>query len=525
MIAHPIPTSALDAHLAILGTTGGGKSVTARGIVERHLDRQHRVCVLDPVGVWWGLKANAAGDGPGYPVAVIGGDHADLPLHEDMGEPLAELVAGNNLPLVIDYSEMGVSERNRFLLAFLSTLYRLNKRALWLVIEEADEIAPQQVRPEGARLLDAVDKIARRGRSRGFRLISITQRPQVLNKNVLTQTRTMVAHRLTAPQDRKAVHDWIKAGAAEGQADEIMATLPSLATGEAWVWAQEADHLGRTQMPMQATFDSSRTPAADEAIVEPVRLAEVDLSAVEAALAPAADLAAGKDADVAKPTEAALKKAREEGYAAGFEAGRSEGFRHGEAAALARAQSALAALRCVGAPEDRAPSAPAEAPARKTKAIRDGDGSLPSSATKILAVLDTQPPIRMTWRQAASMAGLRPRGGHWNTGVKALREAGLVVEDGALVRIAQPTEAATAIPDGPERSRIMVGNWKRVLGGRAADVLAILERDGERTRDSIADELGVASRGGHWNTVWKSLRDNDLIDEARGVVTLADWLR
>jgi hypothetical protein len=51
------------------------------------------------------------------------------------------------------------------------------------------------------RVLGEVDRIARRGRNFGFRLISITQRPAKLNKDVLTQLSTLIALDVTNPQD------------------------------------------------------------------------------------------------------------------------------------------------------------------------------------------------------------------------------------------------------------------------------------------------------------------------------------
>jgi uncharacterized protein len=59
--AHPLPDAALDADIAILGKKGHGKTFTAKGIVERLLHLGRRVIVLDPLSVWWGLKASADG--------------------------------------------------------------------------------------------------------------------------------------------------------------------------------------------------------------------------------------------------------------------------------------------------------------------------------------------------------------------------------------------------------------------------------------------------------------------------------
>jgi hypothetical protein len=45
--------------------------------------------------------------------------------------------------------------------------------------------------------------------------------------------------RLVAPQDRKALKDWVEYHSAEGDFDKFMESLGSLPTGEAWVWSPE----------------------------------------------------------------------------------------------------------------------------------------------------------------------------------------------------------------------------------------------------------------------------------------------
>ncbi len=52
--------------------SGSGKTYAAKGLVERLMDRGGRVCVVDPLGVWWGLRARADGTAAsGYPVVVF----------------------------------------------------------------------------------------------------------------------------------------------------------------------------------------------------------------------------------------------------------------------------------------------------------------------------------------------------------------------------------------------------------------------------------------------------------------------
>jgi len=51
-IAGALPLSALDERVAIVGTSGSGKTYAAKGLVERLMARGARVCVVDPLGVW-----------------------------------------------------------------------------------------------------------------------------------------------------------------------------------------------------------------------------------------------------------------------------------------------------------------------------------------------------------------------------------------------------------------------------------------------------------------------------------------
>jgi DNA helicase HerA-like ATPase len=89
------------------------------------------------------------------------------------------------------------------------------------------------------RVLGEVDRIARRGRNFGFRLISITQRPAKLHKDVLTQLSTLVGLGVTRPQDRDAVKAWVDGNADREQARVVYDSLAKLPVGEGWVWAPD----------------------------------------------------------------------------------------------------------------------------------------------------------------------------------------------------------------------------------------------------------------------------------------------
>lgn len=336
-MAFAFPPRLTATHLAIVGKTGSGKTFTAKSLVEGLLSEVRRVCVLDPTGVWWGLRSSADGKSQGFSIVVFGGPHADVHIGEHSGAAVAKLIGTKNLPAIIDLSELLIGQRQRFVTDFAEAIYRENRSPLHLVIDEADEFCPQNPLPETKRLLHHVDRIVRRGRVRGFRVMMLTQRPATLHKNVLTQANALIAMRLTAPQDRNAIMDWVKGQADEVEAAAVLGSLAKLTVGEGWLWAPELGVLERARFPAITTFDSSRTPEDDEDMEEPAVLADVDLREVEKAFERAAEEA--KSIDTLRAELAAAQRELEE-LRARPPAGVSEeevARRVGEAAAQMRA--------------------------------------------------------------------------------------------------------------------------------------------------------------------------------------------
>ena len=344
-MTHPIPDKALAQHIAVLGKTGSGKSYAIRGVVEQLLDEQARACVIDPTGTWWGLKSSATGKSGGYPVVIFGGTHADLPLSAAHGEALAEAIGTSSTPAILDTSQMKVGERTRFFADFADALVRKNKGPLHLVIDEAHLFAPQgKVNdPQSGAMLHAANNLVSLGRSRGLRIVLITQRPAKLHKDSLTQVETLVAMRLIAPQDRKAVEEWIKDNADQEKGREIISSLATLKTGQAWVWSPELRVLERVTFQRIRTFDSSRAPDDAGDTKGPV-LAPIDREAIAARLKTVAVEADANDpkklrARIAELERQARKasgnetgpdqrKALIEAEQRGYERGRQEGERY-----------------------------------------------------------------------------------------------------------------------------------------------------------------------------------------------------
>ena len=275
------PLEAVTETIAILAKRGSGKTYCAAVLVEEMVKAGLPVVVVDPIGVWWGLRSNAKGDGPGLPIVIFGGDRADLPLGESMGAAIADLIVEQRFPAVLDLSLLSKSASRRFMTAFAERLFQRNREALHLVLDEADAWAPQRAADGGQRLLGAIEDLVRRGRARGLGLTLITQRPAVLHKDVLTQCEVLIALRMTGPRDVAAIDEWVRLHADEEVARTLKASLPSLPIGTAWVWSPGwLSVLKQIQVRKRETFDSSATPKVGQKRVEPSARALVDLDAL-----------------------------------------------------------------------------------------------------------------------------------------------------------------------------------------------------------------------------------------------------
>lgn len=263
---------------AILAKKRVGKSYTAAVQAEELLKAGQQIVAIDPTGAWWGMKSSADGKHAGFPIAIFGGEHGDVPLEEGAGEVIARAIVEQRFSAIIDLTLFRKGQINRFMAPFLETLYRLNREAMHLFVDEADAIAPQKPFGEEARMLGAMEDLVRRGGIRGIGCTMITQRPAVLNKNVLTQAEILCALRIVHHKDIAAIREWVEVHADPDLADEMIASLPALPIGEAWFWSPGwGDIFEKVKIRRRETFDSGATPKAGEIKRTPKVMADVDL--------------------------------------------------------------------------------------------------------------------------------------------------------------------------------------------------------------------------------------------------------
>lgn len=535
-------------HGATIGMSGSGKTYTEKGFAEWLLSAKRHTVIVDPLGAWWGLRTSADGEGDGYPIVIFGGEHADVEIGVWDGAAVADVVLRDVVSCIIDLSGFRTGADQRlFMEGFIGALRGKPKGTLNLIVDEADEFAPETVQDKvGNRLKEDMVWIAKRGRMSGFILHIITQRPADIAKSVLTQCQSLTVHQLIAPQDQKPAEDWLKGNGDKVVLRSVMESLAGLETGERWVYSPKNKILDRGMSPAIWTFDSSRTPEPGETIVEVKTIAQLDVSAIRGALEKPPE----EVAPAARMEELEVAHERLEDVTAENEALRGE-VAHWQGKAIAadvhqgvirgsleeigdalrdvttKFESALLLVADVPVPElveveiqeaaippparpvahvrsvqDRAPPAPAPEPA--------GDVTLGATASAFADMLDKISPARVTWAALAAMTGRKARGGNFNTARRQLRDSGRMVEEGDKLRSSKPA------PRGMMR-RDIAAVWRGVLTGRAPEIFDLLaEAVNPMTKDEIGEALGLVTRGGNWNGIWAQLRNNDLIEGSEG---------
>lgn len=532
----PIPKDALDDRLAIIGTSGSGKTYAAGTAVETLLKQGARVIVIDPLDVWWGLRLSADGKGKGFDLPIFGGAHGDLPLTETSGALIGEAVAGVRESCIVSLGGFpSRAAERRFMLAFLESLYRKTAgEPVHLIVDEADLFAPQKPQAGDERLLNMMEQIVRRGRIKGFIPWLITQRPAVLNKNVLSQADGLIAMKLTSSQDRDALGAWIEGQADRQQGREILASLPTLPQGTGVVWIPGRSILETAPFPRKATFDSSRSPKRGEK-KQATALKPLDLPGLKEKLAsveaetkandPAAlrrEIAelrktANRPAPAVDP--ALIEAARKEGYAIGWREGQRDGIDHMADALNGTRAKVLAEIGDMTAPlpppvkRAATPVAPRPvariAPAPRTTS--EGDVRLGTPERKILTALAQHGESKKT--RLALLTSYSHGGGAFNNPLGRLRSAGLI-EKGWPAKITQAGLDALGpfdpLPSGPA----LVEHWIGQLGSPEQKILRPLVDvfpDG-LDKESLASAAGYEPGGGAFNNPLGRLRTLGLVE-------------
>jgi uncharacterized protein len=569
-----LPQNAATQVYAFMGRRGSGKTYAAGRFTEQLLDAGHQVVVLDPVGVWWGLRLAADGKRPGLKVPVFGGIHGDIVLEPTAGKVVAELVAEQRTSLVLDVSDFTQADQRRFVADFATDLFHAKKRnrsAVMVVLDEAQDFAPQNPEPGDTRMLGAIQRMAKLGRNFGIGVALLSQRPQDVNKKALNLSEVLVAFQLTGPQERKAIAGWVQEKG-EGDRADIGLELPSLPVGTALVWSpQWLNVFGRYKILPKRTYDASATP--DQAVATAcASLAPIDLDLVRKAMADTIEATKQKDPkalrervaelerQLADPTHASSLKVALDDYkaemrgATGKEITRLRALEDKVVAFVQ--ESGLFDVRerlgqtvngtsprssrgmptnpdghksfrldheAVAAIERKVRKNPNWGTDRETPSPANGEalGGGPTEVLVALASIGGQ----ATRRQLATLAGYRPTVSTLRNYMSILKGKELLAVDGDVVVI---TPAGRALVGEVERKTApeLLSLWRGRIKGKPAEILSLFAAEhGPFTSEVIQRRCNVPPGQSTLRNYLSILRANDLIQKGRGGYVVNPLLR
>jgi DNA helicase HerA-like ATPase len=237
----------LDEHRGYIGTSGSGKSTTARVDVEKLLHEKRHTAIVDITGIWYGLRSDRAGTGPGFDIPIFGGRRGDVAIAAGDGRAIGKLV-GDGISAIVDLSALrdGAGQR-AFMADFIAAIREKPAGHFQLVCDEADEYVPEKGNlRDGAHAQVAEDMIwiAKRGRTDGYVLSLITQRLADVANAAFSQVKTIFAHQLISPSDTGAFGKYVKAHGTKAEFDLIMKGLPGL---QVYLNPEDAAELGHPQ--------------------------------------------------------------------------------------------------------------------------------------------------------------------------------------------------------------------------------------------------------------------------------------
>ncbi len=565
-----LPLDAVTETFAILAVRGAGKSNAGVVMAEEMYKAGLPWVAIDPKGDWWGIRSSSDGKSPGLPVALFGATGRkrknkpapDVPLEDTAGKLIADLIVDERLPAILDMSAFSEAAKVRFLIDFGTQLFERNEEPLHLFLEEADDYIPQKPFREQTRLVHLYTKILKQARTFGIGASLISQRSAVVNKNALTQAGTLIAMRTTSPQDRAAIKGWVKEKG--GQHVDIIESLPSLESGEAWVWSPDfLKKVERIRFRRRETFDSGATPKVGAKVSQPKSVADIDLAAVQERMAETIERAKAHDPKelqrkvaqlqkelASRPREKEVVEKQVEVMVPVLKPGDVEEIKRLVAPALNGLSKSIDETRQVlirleqlaqpaGTPRPQRTSLSSSPPKTVAKAqparaatsgAAEDDGkelNLKAGARRILETMARHYPMRVTRAQLGTLSGFKITGGTFQTYFGLLKRHGLIVEEGREISV---TDAGLAYigeaPADPMTTEEILEQWRKALkaGARAMlDVLVEMYPD-STTREDLAASVEMTPSGGTFQTYLGMLRRNGLVEIEGSVVRASDTL-
>ncbi len=553
-----LPIEAVTEKFAFLGRTGSGKSYAAMKFAEEMARVQAQFVVLDPVGVWYGLRLAADGKSPGIEIPVLGGLRGDIPLEPGGGALIANLVVDRGASMILDVSQFeSDAAKARFAHDFADRFFFRKKAApsaVHIFIDEAQEFVPQNPQREEAKMLHVFTRLLKLGRNFGIGASLLSQRPQEVNKKALNLAEVLFAFQLTGPHERKTVDGWIGDKGIEGE--DIDAELPKLERGHPHVWSPAWLKVSRVvSVAPRWTFDASSTPKAGKAM-NARDLAPIDLKDLQEKMAATIERAKAEDPRELRKKIAELEKKlrerppetkietqieiREVPVLKNGQLDKAHGFVDRLESLMAKvgetASGLKAAISTATRPAAALPVSHAKPPARtipqprpeKSSTANDAPGEIGKSGLRKMMIALAQRPQGMSASQLGVRAGMSSSSGTFGTYLGKARGEGWIDGERSLLRITDAGISALGEYEPLPVGRELLEYWLRDLGdsGAARMLRALAEvYPNAMSKDELGAAAGMSAGSGTFGTYLGKLRSLELCEgkgELRAAAELFD---
>lgn len=531
----------IDSKLLIQANSGGGKSWLIRRILEQTQGKVQQI-ILDPEGEFGTLREK-------YDYILVG-KGGDTPAEPKSAAMLAKRLLELKVSAIIDLYELHPQDRKRFVRLFLEAMVNAPKE-LWhpvlVVIDEAHTFVPEKGESEAA---NAVIGLASLGRKRGFGAILATQRISKLHKDAASECNNKLIGRTSLDIDRK------RAGEELGftSKDEYL-SMRSLRPGEFYAFGPAiSDDIIRVEV---GSVETSHPKAGSRSLTEVVP----PTNKIKSILSKLADLPAEATKEAQTVSElkaelAQLKKSKppviEQKIVEKFVLKDSqivrlekvfgsmvkEAERHGSAMNLLwgnfdkigeAMQAALLALRQpikTSSPIFAPKTIPQRTPSTNIP-TEEGSVKITGGILRMLKVLVSRYPIKLTKSQLATFSKLSPRSGTFGTYLSSLKSRNLITVEGDLLQASQ--EGINFIgesPNPPQTSEEVIQMWKENLSGGARRMFDFLIESYPNivSKEQLGEAVGMISSSGSFGTYLSILRSNGIAETTRDGVKASDTI-